>query len=153
MEHKITKQQLYSHMAGNPQVKWADSGAVFKVAVCDNIDFKRMLYPFDTLLYTLETYNKCGWVLLLNRMGELVKSIEVIEEIYNRSGLAGGYDVETTSGKVIISQRAKDVPMDDLVVYLQKPQCNMAWINDILLEYDFDVYLLIDKGLAEVLKR
>ena len=161
MRHKLTRGQLMAHMQGDLRVKWVDNDSEFKVYTGDNIDFRGNQYPLNTLLYTIENDKNMGWKLLLNPMGAVTQLViykgqrrSVIEEVYNCSGMAGGYVTVVNSQKVVIKQCSQDgIEVDDIVIYLLKPLCNMAWVNDILLEWGFDVYGLIGKGLAEELVR
>ncbi len=161
MKHRLTRQQLLAHMAGDLQVKWLQSGSTFRVHYGEHIDMHRNLYPLDTLIFTIEDSEPIEWVLLLNPMSAVNQLVmhegqrrSVIEEVYNCSGMAGGYVTVVTSQKVVIKQRTQDdIDIEDIVIHLLKPQCNMAWVNDILLEWGFDVYSLIGKGLAEELVR
>lgn len=94
--------------------------------------------------------NKCK--LVLRPLSDLTKEIEVngeiinpIEEIYNDSWMALGYKVKDY-GNVCIIQSNED--KSTLEIYKKKPQVNMWWVTQKLISMHFDVYGLIERGLA-----
>jgi hypothetical protein len=71
--------------------------------------------------------------------------LNVIEEIYCDSWMAGRHEVEVTRrGYVIISNDDGS----EIDICIEKPQTNEFWVFEILLKHHFDVFGLIDRGLA-----
>lgn len=71
--------------------------------------------------------------------------LSFIEHIYCESWMAGGYDLTENKFEYKITSKEDD---SELFIYRMKPLTNMYWVVQEMFRYHFDVFGLIEKGLA-----
>lgn len=89
---------------------------------------------------------------ILRHLSDLTKEIEhngerlcAIDEVYNSSWMVGGYILEEDEyGWHILSKEDNS----EIHIDPSKPQTWMYWVWEIMVSLHFDVFGLIDKGLA-----
>lgn len=88
-------------------------------------------------------------ILLLKRplsdLKEDDKNNEILQDIYSESWMALGFQISITPTEVIIYSNEDD---SSIVIYIEKPQLNKVWVNNVLLQHHFDTNNLIGKKLA-----
>jgi len=76
---------------------------------------------------------------------DLLNDEDTIQEIYNTSWIAGQHGFVRSKEVIAIISHEDG---SNLNIWLNKPHCNMEWVNEILYKYHYDLKGLIEKGLA-----
>ena len=83
---------------------------------------------------------------ILRPLSDLLdKENEAIIDIYNKSWMSGGFMFETDENGIHLLSKEDE---SSICISLEKPQTNIYWVNEILLEHHYDLFGLIEKGLA-----
>jgi hypothetical protein len=91
------------------------------------------------------------WKPILRPLSDLTKEyinefeVSFIEHIYSESWMAGGYDVLNVGYGHKIKSRAD---MSEIIISTLKPHTNTWWVTQELFKWHFDVFGLIESGLA-----
>ena len=109
--------------------------------------------PYIREMTELKTYTRYVFASvnskpLLKPLSDLMEDEETISTIINESWIAGEYRIIISEVRISIEDEDNDV----LSIWLQKPHCNMEWVNDILYANHYDLKFLIEQGLALDLK-
>lgn len=131
---KLEFKHITPYLPYGLKIKYNDSKDIWGIGYHYETDYEEMLYPLSTLIFTMEsqTLSPLGWKPILKPLTDLTTLIHKDEKDCTYSNwISAEYDIEIIS--FIELWGFEKLPFE---------------VVDYLLEHHFDVYGLIEKGLA-----
>ncbi len=144
---------------------------IYKIGFDSEIDFDNSIYPLSTLIFTINQGKELGWKPILRPLSDLTKEIEHNGEKFVpmlklfelawkmkyegeedkfdfRDLLGNGYGAFELNRKIALVYRKKEFICTDWTSSEYYRVSNQLTMFQKLFEWHFDVFGLIEKGLA-----